>query len=348
MKDKLSKVNSILLTIVLLLFFGVGIFALFHYLIECKSVSGNDWINFVGGIIGSVIAGLIAIITFYFTIKNNNKNQKEAHNLQTSLKVEDNLNRKMESERSVLAVTYNQLENFLFSVSNMSKQNDNYIDMKNDYLQLYKEVISSINNIKFNSEIFDDRSLCENCDMCEIKTYGSLVKSAADIQKEMLAIDKECRIVLGHLEAALNTAAQSKHLLDEKSNLQQININNEALMSIKKAQIVHSAENLTQQEQPYYHEILSISQNIEENNKRISEIDISVGNNLKTISEQSNLARDKAAQIDSNNKTRLYILIRKYFTIYSMYIRETVYVVQKNGKPSNSSCAKLDFKKNHT
>lgn len=348
MKDKLSKVNSILITIVLILFLGAGIFALFHYLIECKSVSGNDWINFVGGIIGSVIAGLIAIITFYFTIKNNNKNQKEAHNLQTSLKVEDNLNRKMESERSVLAVTYNQLENFLFSVSNMLKQNDNYIDMKNDYLQLYKEVISSINNIKFNSEIFDDRSLCENCDMCEIKTYGSLVKSAADIQKEMLAIDKECRIVLGHLEAALNTAAQSKQLLDEKSNLQQININNEALMSIKKAQIVHSAENLTQKEQTYYHEILSISQNIEENNKRISEIDISVGNNLKTISEQSNLARDKAAQIDSNNKTRLYILIRKYFNIYSMYIRETVYAVQKNGKPSNSSCAKLDFKKNHT
>lgn len=102
--------------------------------------------------------------------KKNNENQNKAHelqtklniennHLQTALKVEDSLNRIMEKERSVLANTYNQLENFLFTVSNMLYKNDDFIEMKNDFLWLYGEFFSAINNIKFNSEIFDDRSL---------------------------------------------------------------------------------------------------------------------------------------------------------------------------------------------
>lgn len=78
---------------------------MFNGLVAYKNASGNDLINFIGGIVGSVIAGVIAVITFYYTIKNNNKNQKEAHdlqiklniennNIQTSLKVQDNFNRK--------------------------------------------------------------------------------------------------------------------------------------------------------------------------------------------------------------------------------------------------------------
>ena len=77
---------------------------MYNGLVAYKSASGNDWIDFIGGVICSVIAGVIAVVTFYYTIKNNNKNQKEAHdlqiklniknnNLQTSLKVQDNLNR---------------------------------------------------------------------------------------------------------------------------------------------------------------------------------------------------------------------------------------------------------------
>ena len=180
MKDKPSKFIFALLLIALIIFSCVGIFALFNGLVAYKIASSNDWISFGGGIVGSIIAGLIAVITFHYTIKNNDKNQKEAHDLQTklntennnfqaSLKVQDNLNRKMEAERSVLSTTYNHLENFLYTVSNMLNQNDNYIEMKNDYLRLYNEVLSSINNIRFNSEIFDDRSQCENCSVCEYK-----------------------------------------------------------------------------------------------------------------------------------------------------------------------------------
>ncbi len=359
MKNNISKVIFALLLIVSLLFSCVGIFALFNILVAYKSASGNDLFSFVGGIIGSLIAGAIAVFTFYYTIKNNNKNQKEAHelqtklniennNLQTSLKVQDNMNRKMETERSVLAITYNHLENFLYSVSNMLKQNDDYIEMKNDYLRLYKEVISSINTISFNSEIFDDRSQCENCSMCEIKTYGSLVKSATDIQKEIHDIDKECRIVLGHLESALNTAAQNKQLANEISILRQLNIENERMIEIRKSQIINPIGSYTPEEVSYYNEITSISNNILANNNKISEINGVLDSNLKIISEQSALARNKASQIDTNNKMRLYILIRKYFNAYNLYIRETVYAVRKNKKQSNSGCAKLDFEKNHT
>lgn len=359
MKDKILKVIFALLIIALIIFSCTGIFALFNGLVAYKNASGNDLINFIGGIIGSVIAGVIAVITFYYTIKNNNKNQKEAHdlqtklniennNLQTSLKVQDNLNRKMEIERSVLATTYNHLENFLFSISNMLNKNDDYIEMKNDYLRLYKEVISSVNNIKFNSEIFDERTQCENCSMCEIKTYGILVKSAADIRKEMNVIDDECRNVLSHLETALNTAAQSKQLIEESARLQQINIESEQIVALRKSQITNPIGSYTTEEINYNNEINLILNKISLNNQRIAEIDGLLKSNSTTIGEQSTLARNKASQIDGKNKLQLYILIRKYFTNYNLYIKEMVFSVEKSGKKPNSGCAKLDFEKNHT
>lgn len=347
MKDKISKVIFALLLLSLIIFSCVGIFALFNSLVAYKTASGNDWIGFFGGIVGSVIAGLIAVITFYLTIKNTNKNQEKAHKLQISLKVEDNLNRKFEAERSVIATTYNQLENFLYSVSNMLNQNDNFIEMKNDYLRLYNEFLSSVNNIKFNSEIFDDRSQCENCQMCEIKTYGTLVKSAADIQREMLVIDEECRNVLSHLEVALNTAAQSKQLMDESSRLQQMNVNNERMIELRKSQIRNPIGSFTPEEAKYFDEITSISNDISANNKRIAEINSLVDNNLKIVGEQSSLARSKASQVSAKNKTQLYFLIRKYFSNYNLYINEVVFSVQNNGKKLNCGCVKLDFEKNH-
>lgn len=359
MKDKLSKVLVLLLIIALILFSCLGVFSLFNYLVAYKNASGNDVINFTGGIIGSLIAGMIAVVTFYCTLKNNNKNQNEAHELQiklniennylqTSLKVEDNLNRIMEKERSVLANTYNQLENFLFTVANMLYKNDDFIEMKNDFIRLYGEFLSSINNIKFNSSIFDDRSLCENCEMCEIKTYGALAKVAMDIQKEIFIIDEECRIVLNHLVSALNVAAQSKQLFHEKSNLEQINMNTERLIAVKKSQIINPIGTLTPQEQTYYNEILAMLENIKRNNQRILEIDGLTGNNFKLIGDEINLAKSKAAQIDNKHKMQLYILIQKYFSIYNSYIKEFVFDVQMNGKKINRGCAKFDFEKNHT
>ena len=220
--------------------------------------------------------------------------------------------------------------------------------MKNDFVRLYGEFLSSINNIKFNSEIFDDRSLCENCQMCEIKTYGTLVKFAMDIQKEIFIIDEECRIVLDHLVSALNMAAQNKQLLDEKSKLEQINMDTERLIAVKKSQIINPKEVLTPQEQTYYNEICSMLENIKQNNQRISEIDGLVGNNFKLIGNEINLAKSKAAQIDNKLKIQLYTLIRKYFSIYNSYIKEVVFDVQKSGKKINRVCAKLDFEKNHT
>lgn len=184
--------------------------------------------------------------------------------------------------------------------------------------------------------------------MCEIKTYGTLVKSATDIQKEMLVIDEECRIVLGHLEAALNTASQSKQLIDESSRLQQINTNNEQIIAIRKSQIINPIHSLTQEEKKYYDDIISISNDILTNNRRIAEIKGIVDNTPNIIGEQISLARNKAAQIDAKNKSQLYIFIRKYFSNYNLYIKEMVFYVQKNGKKPNSACAKFDFEKNHT
>lgn len=358
MKDKISKVLVVILIIALILFSCVGIFCLFNSLIAYKTASGNDFINFTGGIIGSLIAGMIAIFTFNRTLKNNNENQNKAHelqtklniennHLQTSLKVEDNLHRILEKERSVLANTYNQLENFLFTVANMLYKNDDFIEMKNDFIRLYGAFLSSINNIKFNSSIFDDRSLCESCEMCEIKTYGALVKVAMDIQKEIILIDEECRIVLDHLVSALNMAAQSKQLFDEKSNLEQINMNTERLIAVKKSQIINPIGALTPQEQIYYNEILAMLENIKQNNQRILEIDGLTGNNLKLIGDEINLAKSKAAQIDNKQKMQLYTLIQRYFSIYNSYIKEFVFDVQMSGKKINKGCAKLDFEKNH-
>ena len=359
MKNKLSNVCMVLLIIVLILFSCVEVISLFHNIVAYKNISGNDVINFVGGIIGSVITGLVALVTFWRTLKNSNRNQKEAqdlqtklnienNHLQTSIKVEDYLYRKMEKERSVLADTYNQLENFLFTVSNMSYQNNNFVEMKNDFLRLYGNFFSSINNIKFNSEIFDDRSLCENCTMCEMKIYGTLVKFAEDIQKEIFAIDEECRIVLNYLVSALNMAAQSKQLLDDKLNLQQITINNEKMIEIRQSQINNQKEALTPQEQIYYDEIFSILEKVKQDNQRITEIDALIRNNFKLTGEQINQAQVKAVQIDNKLKIQLYNLIQKYFSIYNSYIKEVVFDIQKNGKKIGGVCKKLDFEKNHS
>ena len=168
-----------------------------------------------------------------------------------------------------------------------------------------------------------------------------------DIQKEIFAIDEECRIVLNHLVSALNIAAQSKQLIDEKLNLQQININNERLISIKQSQIINQKEALTPQEQTYYNEIFSILENVKQNNQRIAEIDVLTRNNLKVIGEEINQAQVKAAQIDNKLKIQLYYLIQKYFSIYNSYIKEVVFDIQMNGKKINGGCAKLDFEKNH-
>ncbi len=358
MKDKHSKVVMVILIIELALFLCLGVFCLFNCLVAYKTANGNDLLNFAGGIIGSLIAGMIAVVTFFCTIKNNDKNQKEAHELQTklniennriqtSLKVEDNLNRIIEKERSVLANTYNQLENFLYTIANLLYKNDDFIEMKNDFMRLYGEFVSSINNIKFNSDIFEDRSKCENCQMCEIKTYGILVKVAMDIQKEILIIDGECRIALDYLVAALNRADQTKPLFDEKSNLQQFNINYKNQIAIKNSQIKNPIDSLTLQEQAWYNEILSLSENIKQNNQRISEIDGLTRDNLKFIDDNLNLAKSKAAQIDDKLKIQLFFLIQNYFSVYKSYIKEVVYDVQMNGKKINTKCAKLDFEKNH-
>lgn len=358
-KNILSKIITVLQIIALIVFFILVFFLLFNWLAAYKTASGNDWLSFVGGIIGSLIAGAIAVITFYYTIKNNDKNQKEAHDLQTklniennnlqaSLKVQDNLNRKMEAERSALTTTYNYLENFLYTVSFMLTQKDNYIEMKNDYLRLYNEFLSSINSIRFNSEIFDDRSQCENCSMCEFKTYGTLVKYASDIQKEIYTIDEECRVVLKYLETALITAAQSNQFMKESSILRQLNIENEQMIAIKKSQISNPMHSLTSQEQPDNNDILSLSQNIVKNIQRLAEIKNVLDSAPKIVEEQISLARNKATQIDTNNKSRLSFLIRKYFSNYNLYINEVAFSVQKNGKKLNRSCAKLDFEKNHT
>ena len=104
----------------------------------------------------------------------------------------------------------------------------------------------------------------------------------------------------------------------------------------------------TTEEANYYNEIISISNSISANNKRIEEINSLVDSNLKIVVEQSSLARNKAAQIDAKNKTHLYILIRKYFSNYNLYISEMVFSVQNNGKKLNNGCAKLNFEKNHT
>ena len=62
MKDKISKVIFALLLIALIIFSCVGIFVLFNGLAAYKTATGNDWIGFGGGIVGSIIAGLIAVI----------------------------------------------------------------------------------------------------------------------------------------------------------------------------------------------------------------------------------------------------------------------------------------------
>ena len=116
MKNEISKVLVVILIIALILFSCVGFFCLFNTLVANKTASGNDFINFAGGIIGSLIAGMIAIVTFNCTLKNNNENQNKAHelqtklniennHLQTSLKVEDNLNRIM-GKRTLSACEY--------------------------------------------------------------------------------------------------------------------------------------------------------------------------------------------------------------------------------------------------
>lgn len=347
MKDKPIKVIFILVLILLILISLVGGFALFNYFVAYKSATQNDWINFAGGIVGSFITGIVAFATLFVTIRSNNKNQEKANNLQASLKIEDNLNKKMEMERSLLSVTYNQLENFLFTVANMSNGKDDYIAMRNDFFRMYKEISSSLNNITFNSDAFDDKSFLKKRERSEIKSYIPIVSTSTDIRKEIFVIVGECKIILNYLESALNKADQITQCSEEMSVLKQMNMNNAQILSLQNLQTINKIDYIAPNLADLEHEKKEILQQIENNRNRISEIEELIKNNMEIIKEQMYLAKNKAIQIDTNNKPKLYNLIRKYFDNYNSYIEEIVIDVQMNGKKPDNSCAKLDCEKNH-
>ncbi len=352
---KLWIVTVIVLFIAITPLAYLGANMILNSLILHKIATTNDYTNFWGGIIGSIIGGLIAFAVLFVTIRNNNKKQKEQIELQNSmqtkdanlkiaLKTEDNLNRKMEVERKIISEAYNNLEKFVYMSMKITPSYNDYNEMKNNLINLHGNFSSSVNLIRFNSEIFYDKSKCEGCESCNLKTYGLLVKDAMTIQKEITEIEKECNSVISYFETMLNLSSECSRLIEPKKKLEEYNTNYNRLIEIKNM-LLHNP--ITPEDIPLIKEITNLHYKLDENIKQISLLDVQIDDMLKLIRENNTLARTKANEIYVNQKGKFATCIYKYFDSYNIYIQECVYSIEQKGKKRNYKCAKLDFEKNH-
>ena len=324
MKKIIDSVNSILL----LCLAAIVIWYMFNSLIAYKLATTNDYISFAGGIVGSLIAAIIAIISLVFTLRHNEISQQKSNNLQNALKLEDNLNRRLENERNTITNAYNSFNKFVFIAATAQSNANDHSATKKMILDLYENFSSTINCIRFNSEIFYDKSLCEGCELCPIKTHGILVKNSTAIQKFLMELEKKCNELTGQFALMIDKGSECMELLNKKNSLERICITAREILARNP-------------------EVQDIKQNYEEKLQEILAIDVAINEGVAYLKAQNSLVRETAEKLNSDDKIIFANLIQKYFDSYDLYIRERVYAAKEGRHGLNNKCLKLDFENNH-
>jgi len=325
--------------LIALIMIGISIFLYFSYdIINAKS---SNEAAYWGALIGSILAGLIALISLFVTLQSNNKNQKETNKLQSSLRVEENLTQKLRKTSEQLASAFNQLEIMLLIMQylKVEKEGDFYPE-RNSIIEAYSKFRTAINGIRMNTLIYQNLSRCEGCSDCNIKTYGELAKVTMALQKCVVQIDKECSNAFSGLETALSLAMDSSNLLKTTSNRMELIASTKSIISTQKQLIQHAPET---EKVDIQHEINENSKNILSYENELKDLNRTLENNTSMISNCNKNAREKANHISTELKRELDIAINDYLGCYSMYIKESVSYTAKNGRILNQKCKKFNF-----
>ena len=278
-------------------------------------------------ITGIMLATAIPVVVLIFTLRSSRKIQAESNNLQNALKWQEVIATDISRERQNITEAYNQIERLLFlgaALRPSARELDAYIGQVNEMFVLFRQ---SINNVRFNTSIYTAPKQCEGCTLCDIKLKGDLVRCAVQLRTTFIAIDAEISESINFLTISLNLARESLEQISLKSNLEQLNINSNALIS--------RMDDSRDRE-----EISKLKANIEKNILEIGSIDSIIDKNFESTKENNDLARAKINTVYIKMKPALDEAIFSYFTTYNQFSKQGTWFVQKNGKP-NRICRKF-------
>jgi len=325
--------------VIALIAIGTCIFLYFSYdIINAKS---SNEAAYWGALVGSILVGLIALISLFVTLQSNSKNQREANKLQSSLRVEENLTQKLGKTSEQLASAFNQLEIMLLIMQYLKIEKEgNFYPERNSIIQVYSKFRTAMNGIRMNTSIYQNLSKCEGCSDCNIKTYGELAKVTMALQRRFVQIDKECTNAFSGLETALSLAMDSSNLVKNISNRMELIASTKSIISTQEQLIQVSSET---KKADIQHEIIENSKNILNYENELKDLKRTLESNTDVISNCNKNAREKANHISAELKWELDNAINAYLGCYNMYIKESVSYTAKNGRVLNPKCKKFDF-----
>lgn len=330
--------KALVFLVIALIAIGAGIFLYFSYdIINAKSSSeAAYW----GALIGSILAGLIALISLVATLISNNKSQQETNKLQSSLKVEENLSQKLRKISGEITAAYNQLEIMLLIMQYLKVERGDFSPERSNIIEAYSKFRTAINGIRMNTPIYQNWTKCVDCTACNIKTYGELAKVTMALQKCFVQIDKEGSNAFAELETALSLAMDSGNILKNVMDRNELITHIKSSIELKNQLI----QNVPDTEKTnIQHEINEYIKNIASYENELKDLEKTLDNNTNMIADCNKNARGRANHILTELKRDLSIAIIDYLDCYGMYIRESVRYTAKHGRALNSKCKKYDF-----
>lgn len=332
-----KKIATIL--VIVLIAMGTGIF-LYHSYDIINAKSSNE-AAYWGALVGSILAGLIAIVSLVVTLQSSNKNQQETNKLQSSIKVEENLNQKLSIVSEQLTSAFNQLEVMLLIMQYLKVERGNHSPERNSIIEAYSRFRTAINGIRMNTSIYQNWSKCEGCTVCNIKTYGDLAKVSKVLKKCFIQIDKDCSNAFNGLETALSLLMDTENIINTVSNRRELIASTKSIL-VTQNQLMQ--QNISEAEKAnIQREINGNISSITSYENELKDLERTVENNTDMISDCNKNARIKANNISSELMRELDIAINDYLDCYSMYIKESVSYTAKHGRAMNSKCKKYSF-----
>ncbi|MCL2520264.1 MAG: hypothetical protein FWE37_04580 [Spirochaetaceae bacterium] len=265
-----------------------------------------------------------AIIVLICTLRSNKKMQKANNNFQSSLIAERNITEKINREKQVITEAYNSLQEFLFIGERIKARNkEDFQSCVEQINKLYVLFRQSINNMRFNTNIYQDRKKCIGCTLGDIKMQGDLARAMKNLREIIIEIDKEISYAFSFLYLTLDDTSDTIELNRQQGNMGKIVKNYRRINELSK-------------------DDNEIQENIKEIDKLIPLIENTkeqVENKIKIIAENNTQARTKISDIISNNMPPLNKAIYEYFDIYHEYTRQVTEYIKHKGSIS-SNCKK--------
>lgn len=318
----------------LLIFVAVVLFIIVisFFLKNIIKVNSNDYSSLIGSVLGAIISGIIALIVLFITIKQGNKNQEKALNMQFALQAENNLLQVLEKRKEVIIESVNQLDDLLFTVQILKVSGIEEIsEERKNLINLFSAYCKAMNVIKLNTDIYIDTSKCDGCTDCDINAYGELSKMKTKLCECFNKVELNCNLMVQELQVALDECIDAKNLLAQSNLYQkQLLLYEEQIQNYKERAVLDSNDNVVVEK------LKQCEAEYTKLQEQLKVIDTQIQTALKDIGERNGKARDKANRIQICDRNELYNVIMKYFNIYSFYIKENKSFVLNNGTLFNT------------